>query len=30
MAPEVGLERKEAFEPEENLYDITSENKLIC
>jgi hypothetical protein len=30
MAPEVGLERKEAFEREENLYDFTSENKLIC
>ena len=29
MAPEVGLERKKAFEPEVKLSDFTSENKLI-
>jgi hypothetical protein len=28
-APEVGLERKKAFEPEERICDFTSENKLI-
>jgi hypothetical protein len=30
MAPEVGLERKEEFEPEVRIRVFTSENKLIC